>query len=203
MNTISLSTLSNNMSQYIKEAKNNAVFVYPTDTIYGLWGIVTPQVVQKITAIKQRLPNKHYSIVAPNMEWIRTHFDVSDNFPHQRNTYYQQHGPLTLLISPQQMQSKTYDRKLLTDSDMIGIRLLVDHPFQAFVTELDQPFITTSANISWQASITSLDQLSEQQKGSIDISIDDWVLSGSGSTIIDYTSWKILRHSKQHVSYTS
>lgn len=54
MEVLKISTLFENMSSYIKKAQNGAVFLYPTDTIYGLGGIVNTSVIKTIDQIKQR-----------------------------------------------------------------------------------------------------------------------------------------------------
>ena len=65
----------------------STVFLSPTDTIYGLGGLITPEVVQKIKQIKQRGEEKHFSIVAPNFERIASYFAVAEHFSEQRNQY--------------------------------------------------------------------------------------------------------------------
>jgi tRNA A37 threonylcarbamoyladenosine synthetase subunit TsaC/SUA5/YrdC len=45
---------------------SSTVILYPTDTIYGLGGLVTPEVIEKIKRIKQRDEGKYFSIIAPS-----------------------------------------------------------------------------------------------------------------------------------------
>ncbi len=180
MDTINISTLLENMSYYTKKAQEWAIFMYPTDTIYGLWGITTPEVIKKIDDIKQRKAGKFYSIIAPSFSRIWEHFEVWEYFEQEWSNLSKIHGPLTLLIPSK------------TSWELIGVRYL-DHPFQSFVKALGQPFITTSANISWESSISSPTWLSTKQKSLIDFCIDDGILEGSGSTIIDYVSGEVIR----------
>ena len=195
MKQINIETLLENMTYYVQEAKNGAIFVYPTDTIYGLWGIVTPKVVDRIDKIKQRLPGKHYSIIAPNITRIQKYMDVSDDFGAERDALKAHYGPLTLLLTPKKDIENTPNRSLLSPSDLIWVRL-IDHPIQQFVSALWQPYITTSANISWLPQIQHLSDLTDDQIAVIDYAIDDGILDGAGSTILVYQSWEIIRLSK-------
>ena len=180
MEQINISTFMKNVSYYTKKAQDWAIFVYPTDTIYWVWGIVVPDVIQKIDTIKQRKPGKYYSIIAPSFGWISANFEVQEDFKSYREQQYKSLGPLTHLL-------------LLKDSDeLIWVRYL-DHPFQQFVTQLWEPFITTSVNISGEPNITSLREISPNQKNNIDIAIDVGEIVWSWSTIINYLTWERIR----------
>ena len=72
----------------------------------------------------------------------------------------------------------------------IGIRYL-NHPFQEFVNILNKPFITTSANLSGQTSITNINQLPSEIKNKVDIIIDSWELNNKPSQIIDFRENKV------------
>ncbi len=204
MKRVALSTFFENSDFYLSEALSGKVFVYPTDTIYGIWWIVSPSVIEKISACKQRPVSKHYSIIAPNTDRVLDHFDVPASFEEEWNLYAMRYWALTLIL-PKDLWNTDEEHKaflsekkwdeislLLSPSDHIWVRF-VDHPFQDFVTALWQPFITTSVNISWQPSLTDLDELLPQQHEFIDYIIDDWVLDSAGSTIIHYSTWERIR----------
>lgn len=80
MASISLDQLLKNSEKYIDLAHQGALFVYPTDTIYGLGAIVSPESIEKITVAKQRQGGKHYSVIAPSFKWIEKCFEVSESF---------------------------------------------------------------------------------------------------------------------------
>lgn len=71
---------------------------YPTDSLYGLGGIVTPQVIASIDACKGRQTGKYYSLIAPDRERITTHFISSPQLSHQREEWYTLYGPITVLL---------------------------------------------------------------------------------------------------------
>lgn len=178
----SLITWENNWKQLDK-----ALFVYPTDSIYGLGTVATAENVAKIDAIKWRQPNKHYSIIAPSFSRLYEHFDVQKNTEIQRQWRYAEHWPLTVLC-------RRRDQSFLSrvsSNEYVGIRI-INHPFQEFVTMLGQPFLSTSANTSWYP----YDPLTLQETFSwvVDYYVtNDAVMTQNPSTLIQYDSWEVIR----------
>jgi len=73
MQKISLQQFLENKPFFIQEAKSGKIFIYPTDTVYGIGGIYTSEMVNKIFAIKKRDEKKMFSIIAPSFDWIDKH----------------------------------------------------------------------------------------------------------------------------------
>lgn len=193
MQTVSLSDFLTRSDQFETYALQWGTFVYPTDTIYGLWWLVREDIIQKITVIKRRPSSKHYSIIAPSVQRVHDYFDVSSRFQQEWTDARTVHGPLTMILPLKKwVFYSEYPRSLLSQSWRIWVRF-IDHWFQNFVTSIGEPWITTSANISWHPSISSLDDLTQSQLGMINYGIDDWRLVWSGSRIIDYVSGEIVR----------
>lgn len=208
VNVISFSELISDHTPYLSLAREWGVFVYPTDTIYGVWWIVNKDVVTKIDAIKHRLPGKYYSSIIPSFERVERYCDVWDDFESTRNNLKSQYcvcsdwsmRGLTVLVpvrdadnnSMNEWEEDRIDFTLLSPSWKIWVRY-IDHPFQEFVTALWVPFITTSINISGQPSITSLDFLQDDQCKLIDIALDAWILAWEWSVVVDLESTKIVR----------
>jgi tRNA A37 threonylcarbamoyladenosine synthetase subunit TsaC/SUA5/YrdC len=69
---------------------SSTVLLYPTDTIYGLGGLVTPEIVEKIMHIKQRPTDRPFSIIAPSFDRVSNHFAVTSNFSEARTHRKQQ-----------------------------------------------------------------------------------------------------------------
>lgn len=67
-----------NIDFFIAEAKVGKIFVYPTDTIYGIGAIHTPENIEKIYAIKKRDEKKMFSVIAPSFDWIMQNYQLRE-----------------------------------------------------------------------------------------------------------------------------
>lgn len=190
---ISMQSLIENPQEFITRAGNEAIFCYPTDSIYGLWAIITQKTVETIYTIKNRPRSKALSIIAPSFAWIDAHTS------HAQPTEtiwkkYQSAYPnrwLTLLCTYTPDSDLPLD--LLTPNQKIWIRM-IDHPMQTLITSLGEPFISTSANRSWHKPITDTDAVEDllpDFSGTILTGLPP--ISKQPSVIIDLETEKILR----------
>jgi len=157
-----------------KEIKKGCIFIYPTDTLYGIGCDATNEdAVNKIKEIKSRDRDKPLSIIAPSIEWINEHcivdLDISKYLP----------GPYTLIL-----KKKNPDfLKWISDNDSLGIRI-PDNEFCKQIQESDKPFVTTSVNLSGEPFATKISDISENIKSQVDLIINIGELSGRPSTLV-------------------
>ena len=173
MKIIQLNDFLQQQDFFITEAKAGKLFIYPTDTVYGIWAIYTLENIEKIFAIKQRDIKKTFSIIAPSFERIKKNYQVSNpsQLPELLNKY---HG-ITYIF----------------DYNKPGVRI-IKHPFQQFVEKLGQSFITTSCNITGEAVITEIQDIPEDIASKVDYIIDGGTLWGKPSVLIDFVADKII-----------
>jgi len=192
MRIVSWNTLRSKQRFFVDEAKKGKIFIYPTDTIYGIGAIVTPETIDLINKAKQRLPNKNFSIIAPHFSRIKKHFENTENIENQwqqRQAQFPWRG-LTILLEPQKIYHE--QAQLLSNNNLVGVRI-IQHPFQDFVAQLEKAFITTSANISWQKNITHISDITSEIEKYVDYAIDAWELNNKSSVVIDGVSGEVLR----------
>jgi len=173
MKTILLEDFLHHQDFYIDEAKAGKIFVYPTDTIYGIGWVYTPENVEKIFTIKQRDEKKIFSIIAPNFEWIKKKYPEADieTLKKHLETYHW----VTYIFSYEQP----------------GVRI-IKHPIQKFVEALGEPFITTSCNISWEQIVIDVKNIPEEIASKVDYIIDGGIGWGKPSVLIDLVVNKII-----------
>lgn len=150
------------------------IFIYPTDTIYGIGCDALNQVcVEKIRVIKNR-DSKPFSVIAPSFDWIKENFefdyDIKQFLP----------GPYTLLLKKKNKEFL----KWISDNDRVGIRI-PDHSFTSEIQKARVPFVTTSVNISGKPFLLNLEDLDPSIEREVDyIIISDKELSGKPSILI-------------------
>lgn len=173
MKIILLEDFLHHQDFYIDEAKAGKIFVYPTDTIYGIGWIYTPENVEKIFTIKQRDEKKIFSIIAPNFEWIEKNYPEADIETLKK--YLETHHGVTYIFSYEQP----------------GVRI-IKHSIQKFVEALWEPFITTSCNISWEPIVIDVKNIPEEIASKVEYIIDGGIGWGKPSVLIDLVSDKII-----------
>lgn len=193
MKYVSLESVLQNPKPWMEKILAWAMFIYPTDTIYWIWWIINLDMISRINSFKNRPNSKSFSIIAPSYDRVDTHCQCEKPFATIWSKMKEQYAPNRgmTLITPIRKENSNYF-SWLSQTQTIWIRIL-DHPFQAIVEILWEPIITTSANISGEKSISSFEDLSQDQRNSIDFFIWQWVIDWEWSIIIDTQTWSIVR----------
>ena len=160
--------------------ENSPIFIYPTDTIYGIGCDATnKEAVEKIRDAKQRKENP-FSVIAPSKEWIDENCIVNEN---AKDWIKRLPGPYTLVLK---MKNQCVAENVAPGKDSLGIRI-PDHWFSNFAQEIGIPIITTSVNKSGNDPMTSLDDLDAEIKSKLDFIVYEGEKKGKPSRIIDLT----------------
>ena len=62
--------------QIIKAIKSGAIFIYPTDTVYGIGcNAKLKESVARIRKIKKQF-SRPFSVIAPSMDWIAKNLEI-------------------------------------------------------------------------------------------------------------------------------
>lgn len=149
------------------------VFIYPTDTIYGIGCDATnSESVGKIRQIKKR-DQKPFSVIAPNFKWIEDNFlfdfDIKKYLP----------GPYTLLLKKKNNEFL----KHVSENECIGVRI-PQNDFCFSIQKAGRPFVTTSVNISGEPFAKKISEISKEIIDSVDCVIDVGELNGEPSTLV-------------------
>ncbi|MAG60596.1 threonylcarbamoyl-AMP synthase [archaeon] len=157
-----------------------AIFIYPTDTIYGIGcNALNTAAIQKIRKIKQR-PTSPFSVWAPNKEWIQETCNTSDELAIE---YLEKlPGPYTLIL--QLKENHKLPKVIFPGKKSLGVRI-PDHYLSSFFQELDVPIITTSVNKAGERFMTSLETLNQEIQTQVHFIIYDGEIMNKPSKIIN------------------
>jgi len=160
----------------IDSIKKGKIFIYPTDTIYGLGcNALDKEAVEKIKQIKQRDSDKPLSIIAPSTEWINKNLIIDKNTDLKK--YFP--GPYTLILKKKNPNFLSW----VSNTDSLGIRI-PKCDFTKIIQKSELPFITTSVNLAGEKTITRISEIPEKIKKQVDEVIDIGVLNGKPSSLI-------------------
>lgn len=165
-----------NEKEIINAIKEGKIFIYPTDTIYGLGcNALDENAVNRLREIKQR-DDKPFSVIAPSVEWINKNFTFKNKAQIRKLP-----GPFTFIVKIK--KSVVADN---VSKETLAIRI-PDHKFTKVIQKAKLPFITTSVNISGKKPIRNIKDVPNEILDKVDYMIDDGVLDINPSVIIDLT----------------
>ena len=165
-------------NKLVQKIKEGAIFIYPTDTIYGIGCDATNEkAVAKIREIKGNF-KRPFSVIVPDKEWIYENCDVASR---EEEWLKKIPGAFTLILNLRNMECVSANAH---GGDTLGIRI-PDHWCTEIAELSGLPIITTSANLSGGMFMTSLDTLHDNIKKHVDFMIDIGEVKGRPSMIIN------------------
>lgn len=167
---------------YTNEIKKGAIFIYPTDTIYGLGCDATNEkAVEKIRKIKDR-NKKPFSVIVPTKRWI-----LDNCYIEKRHEKFLKKlpGKYTLIL---RLKNKKAVAKNVSQNTL-GVRIPKNW-FSNVVKTIGIPIVTTSVNLTNKKPMTSLEDLDKEIIKKVDFLIYEGKKSGKPSTIVDLTEEK-------------
>jgi L-threonylcarbamoyladenylate synthase len=169
----------NTQKRAILAEMKKSVFVYPTDTIYGIGCNATDEsLVKKIRKIKNS--QQPFSVIVPNKEWIYKNCVVTEE---AEEWIRKLPGPYTLIMRLKNNKAVAKNLHNMDENPTIGVRM-PNHWFLAVVYQLKYPIVTTSANISGNNFMTTLDDLDRVIRNNVDYVFYEGEKKGCPSTIV-------------------
>jgi len=170
-----------------KSILNGAVFIHPTDTIYGIGcNAEKEEAVKKIRKIKQRQDNP-FSVIAPGKDWIKENCEFDEKV---KEWLEKLPGPYTLILK---LKNKECIAKSVNlGMDTLGVRI-PEHWFSAVVEEFGKPVVTTSANVTGGNFMTSIDDIDPAIKPKLDFAVYEGEKKARPSELVDLSKGKIER----------
>lgn len=167
------------LDEFLEKISEGAVFIYPTDTIYGIGcNALNERSVQKVRELKRR-EDKPFSVWVPSLQWIRDNCILDEK---SKEALQQLPGPVTLVLRLKNKRSITGN--VIKDMETIGVRI-PDHWFSKVVEKLNIPIVTTSANKTGRPFMTSIEDIDPEIKEGVEFMIYEGPKEGRPSRIID------------------
>lgn len=190
MNVLTKEETELRIDELRRKIKEGAVFIHPTDTIYGIGCDATnDEAVSKIRELKKR-KDTPFSVIAPDKEWILSHCKLNDNHKHKLEEIP---GPVTLIMKLK--NTNNLSEHTNPGLETLGVRI-PDHWFSQVVQKIGIPIVTTSANIMGEDFMTELDNLNPHIKTKMDFIIYEGEKVGRPSKIIDLTKDEVHEHER-------
>ncbi|MDE1865725.1 MAG: threonylcarbamoyl-AMP synthase [Candidatus Micrarchaeota archaeon] len=179
MEIINEAIIESRMREMIGEIKAGKLFVYPTDTIYGVGCDATNgPAVRRVREIKRR-EAKPFSVIAPSIEWIERNCIISSK---GRNWLDRLPGPYTLILRLSRKDSVA--KEVNEGLETLGVRI-PDNWFAKMIEKSGVPFVTTSVNLGGRPHMTSIDDIDQSIRASVDYLVYEGPLRGRPSKVID------------------
>lgn len=178
------------LDKVLKVLKSGGVILYPTDTVWGLGCDATdPEAVAKIYAIKHRSDSKALVLLAADMDQVARYVKEIPEMAVQLVEVNDK--PMTLIYpgaiagkAPAEGQKAVADKHFLAynvvaEDDTVGIRIPMMDFCRDLCYRLGRPIVSTSANISGEATPKTFSDISEDILGAVDYVVDKKLESGA------------------------
>lgn len=146
--------------------KNGGIILYPTDTIWGIGCDATnAEAIEKIFQIKKRPSSKSLIILVDSEKRLQDLVDVPA-VAWELIDYSEK--PLTIIYD----NPKNLPQNLIAEDNTIAIRLTKDDFCKKLISKINAPLVSTSANISGEASPENFSQVSSEILNAVDYTIN-------------------------------
>ncbi len=188
----------NIVKKSLEVLNSGGIFVYPTETCYGIGVDATNEkAVKKLLEYKTRREGKPFSVVMAEKEMAKKYVELNDMAENIYDNYLP--GPITVV-------SKSLGgvtREVESESGTLGVRVPDFDLILEISRKFKKPFTSTSANMSYDPKPYSIDSLlknlPQKKQKLIDLIIDAGPLpKNETSTVVDTTlnTLNVLREGK-------
>jgi L-threonylcarbamoyladenylate synthase len=181
---------------------------FPTDTVYGVGGMLAPAVSEAIVAAKSRDAEKPLQVVCPNVRFLTTWLALDPALREAVERLLP--GPYTLLLphppglafpAPGEVPQRRMGMFGVVNKPVrtIGVRVPAWPEAARAMAELPFALLASSANPSGGATPRAVDEVEPGLLAACDLVLDAGPVSGIASTILDLSvfaserTWRILR----------
>ena len=165
--------------------RKGGIILYPTDTVWGIGCDATdPEAVAKIYAIKRREDSKSLVLLASDMDMICRYVK---EIPEMAVQLVEVNDKPMTIIYPDAIAGSQSDKasrnclayNTVAEDGTVGIRVPMMEFCQQLVSRFGRPIVSTSANISGEATPKKYAEISQEIKDAVDHIVDPSLEKGS------------------------
>ena len=173
---------SNPFTEISKCAFSGGVFIYPTETLYGIGCLASNENgCKKILEIKNRAENKGLIILVKDAKMLNDNFLIEKELLIR---YSKLNKPLTLILRCKKLFPKIVSGR----TNKIAVRISSNNFIKELFNHINEPITSTSANISGGGNLLTFTDIYKQFKNKVDLIVNSGNLPPSkGSSILDLT----------------
>lgn len=178
------------ISEAVRVLREGGVILYPTDTIWGLGCDATnPEAVRRIYEIKHRPDSKSLVLLADGLDMVARYVKAIPDMA--VDLVEVNDKPMTIVYpgaicgkAPQEGEQARQDRYLLAyntvaEDGSVGIRIPLMDFCKNLVNKLGRPLVSTSANISGEASPECFADIPEDIRNAVDYIVPAFIEKAS------------------------
>lgn len=177
-----------------EKLKKGKIIIYPTDTVYGVGGIIEEKTLIKIYKAKSRSFSSPLIALVNSLEKVKEIACIEEKNQKKVEKLIKAFWPggLTIILKKKNIVPPI----MVSHGETIGVRMPNHKKALEIIESAGGILATTSANISGESTPSSFEELSDEFKAKVDIIVDGGKCPiGTASTIIDMSNEniKILR----------
>ena len=176
----------------IEVLRSGGIILYPTDTVWGIGCDATdPEAVAKVYAIKNREDSKSLVLLASDIDMVCRYVK---EIPEMAVQLVEVNDKPMTIIYPGAVVGNAEEKSphclaynAVAEDGTVGIRISMMDFCQQLVSRFGRPIVSTSANISGEATPKKFAEISEQIKSAVDYIVDPSLekgATGKSSSII-------------------
>jgi len=151
------------IKKIVEVLRAGGVILYPTDTVWGLGCDATNETaVKRIFEIKKRSDAKAMLVLIDNPAKLQSYVDEVPDMAWDLIELSEK--PLTIIYP----QAKNLAKSLIAEDKTIGIRVTKETFSRNLCAQFRKPIVSTSANISGNATPSNFSQITDEIKSAVD-----------------------------------
>lgn len=156
-----------NPKPIVAAIRKKKLILFPTDTVYGIGGMIRDEIVEEMMALKGRSPDKKFPILAGTRLQVEK---LSAQIPQRARILMARFWPgaLTMALPAK----KELGRSLCASDGTIAVRIPAHKRLRQFLSEFG-PIVSTSANRSGRGAVGRFDEIDPKILDGVALAIRD------------------------------